>query len=104
MELTKRCMGITSKWAEHELRVIEGFYAKELYGRGGPPGLTAETITTGGLLDLRTKGQAVVYELYGPDGFIDAEGTFDLASELADIGLYDKLTLDYDSFDPSGRY
>jgi len=102
MELTKRCMGITSKWAEHELRVIEGFYAKELYGRGGPPGLTAETITTGGLLDLRTKGQAVVYELYGPDGFIDAEGTFDLASELADIGLYDKLTLDYDSFDPSG--
>ena len=102
MELTKRCMGITSKWSEHELRVIEGFYAKELYGKGGPPGLKAETITDGGLLDLRTKGQAVVYELYGPDGFIDAEGTYDLASELADIGLYDKLTLDYDSFDPSG--
>jgi len=102
MELTKRCMGITSKWAEHELRVIEGFYAKELYGRGGPPGLTPETITTDGLLDLRSKGRTVIYELYGPDGLIDAEGTFDLASELADIGLYDKLILDYDTFDPSG--
>jgi hypothetical protein len=102
MELTKRCMGITSKWAEHELRVIEGYYAKELYGLGHPSGLSPETITPNSLLDLRTKGRAVVYELYGPDGFIDAEGTFDLASELADVGLYDKLILDYDSYDPSG--
>jgi hypothetical protein len=102
MELTKRCMGITSKWAEHELRVVEGYYAKELYGLGHPSGLSPETITPNSLLDLRTKGRAVVYELYGPDGFIDAEGTFDLASELADVGLYDKLILDYDSYDPSG--
>ncbi len=103
MELTKRCMGITSKWAEHELRVIEGYYAKELYGLGGPPGLTPETITPESLLDLRTKGRGVVYELYGPDGNIDAEGTYDLISELADVGLYDKLILDYDSYDPSGN-
>ena len=102
MELTKTCMGIKSKWAEHELRVVEGYYAKELYGLGHPSGLAPETITPNSLLDLRTKGRAVVYELYGPDGFIDAEGTFDLASELADVGLYDKLILDYDSYDPSG--
>jgi hypothetical protein len=100
--ITKYAMGTSGKFSAYKLKAVEGFYAKELYGKGGAAGLLTETLTAGGLLDLRNKGQAVVYELYGPDGKMDPEVTFDLACNIAEIGLFDKLTLDYDIFNPDG--
>lgn len=102
IEMVKDVMGVNGNYKNHYLKVVEGYYAKELYGLGGPGGVEAETLTSGGLLDLRNKGRAVVYELVGPDGKIDPEGTFDLASDMAEIGMFDKLTLDYDNFNPDG--
>ena len=100
--ITKHAMGTSGKFSDYKLKAVEGFYAKELYGKGGAAGLETEILTTDGLLDLRNKGRAVVYELYGPDGKMDPEVTFDLACDIAEIGLFDKLTLDYDTFNPDG--
>ena len=100
--ITKHAMGTSGKFSDYKLKAVEGFYAKELYGKGGAAGLQTEILTTDGLLDLRNKGRAVVYELYGPDGKMDPEVTFDLACDIAEIGLFDKLTLDYDTFNPDG--
>ena len=87
---------------EFRLEVVEGFYAKELYGIGGPGKLTAETLEPNGILDLRTKGRAVVYELVGADGKVDFEATFDLCKAWAEVGYFDKLTLDFDTYNPDG--
>lgn len=100
--ITKHAMGTSGKFSNYKLKAVEGFYAKELYGKGGAAGLETEILTTDGLLDLRNKGRAVVYELYGPDGKMDPEVTFDLACDISEIGLFDKLTLDYDTFNPDG--
>ena len=100
--ITKHAMGTSGKFSNYKLKAVEGFYAKELYGKGGAAGLETEILTTDGLLDLRNKGRAVVYELYGPDGKMDPEVTFDLACNISEIGLFDKLTLDYDTFNPDG--
>lgn len=56
-----------------------------------------------GVLALRRKGQAVVYQLVGRDGKTDPRKTFDLAVFWKDYINYDKLTLDYDTYDPSGE-
>lgn len=99
IELTRPVIGSPrGKYRNHRLDIIEGFYAKELYGMGHPSGLKVETLTSGGLLDLRSKGRAVVYEITDRDGLIDGFGTFDVATDLAEVGLFDKLTLDYDSY------
>ena len=55
-----------------------------------------------GILDLRRKGQAVVYQLIDRAGKTDPEKTFDLAAYWKDYIDYDKLTLDYDTYDPNG--
>lgn len=55
-----------------------------------------------GILELRRTGQAVTYQLVGRDGKTDPAKTFDLAVFWKDYIQYDKLTLDYDTFDPSG--
>ncbi len=44
----------------------------------------------------------MVYELYGPDGKMDGDGTYDLAVALSYIGQFDKLVLDYDNFSADG--
>jgi len=74
------------------MKVVEGVYVPE----------TDEELTEGEFLDLRTKGQAVAYEIIGLDGNIDVAGTFMVASQLSERVRYNKLTLDYDNLDPSG--
>jgi|SRR6056300_105316 len=56
-----------------------------------------------GILSLRRKGQAVVYQLIDRNGNTDPRKTFELAVYWKDYINYDKLTLDYDTFDPSGE-
>lgn len=55
------------------------------------------------ILALRRKGQAVVYQLIDRNGKTDPQKTFDLAVYWKDYINYDKLTLDYDTYDPSGE-
>ena len=102
MELTKSIIGVRGKYANHKLDVVEGYYAKELYGLGGPGGVEEETLTPGGLLDLRNKGRVVVYEIINENGEMDPDATFDVATDLAEVGMFDKLILDYDTFNADG--
>lgn len=76
----------------YNIEIIEGVYVKE----------PQESITPDGILDLRTQGRAVVYEVIGPNGIIDKDKTFDTAVWLANNIRYDKIILDYDEIDPRG--
>ena len=49
-----------------------------------------------------TNGRAVVYELIGENGQIAHDKTFDLAVYLKNNIDFDKLILDYDSYNPDG--
>jgi hypothetical protein len=50
---------------------------------------------------LKRTGRAVVYQLIDKNGKIDHQKTFDLAVFWKDYINYDKLILDYDTFDPN---
>jgi len=56
-----------------------------------------------GILKLRRSGQAVVYQLINRKGETDPAKTFDLAAYWKDFINYDKITLDYDTYDLSGN-
>ena len=44
-----------------------------------------------------------IFELRDQNGKVDVEATFELAKIWSDAGTFDKLTLDYDTYDPSGE-
>jgi len=96
-QLYKQILSVEGKWAKHRLEVVEGFHGVEKYGQTGDG--TAETLTVGSILEKRTKGQAVVYELIGPNGKIDRDGSFELVDHWKQFGMFDKITLDYDTYD-----
>ena len=79
------------------------------YGNG-PDGWVArvplymgERPTPNSINDLKRTGRAVVYQLIDKGGNPDPQKTFDLAVFWKDYVDYDKLTLDYDTFDPNGQ-
>ena len=82
----------TGRFKDHRLVVVEGLYRKG----------ANETLTAGSINDLQTTGRAVVYELVDTKGVTDIGKTFDLAVYLKDNMYYEKLILDYDTFDPAG--
>ena len=87
----------------HSLIVVEGYYSPEKFGIGSPNNIKTEVLTTNGTLDLRSKGRAVVLELRDQKGKVDKEATFQLAKIWSDVGTFDKLTLDYDTYNPNGE-
>ena len=87
----------------YSLEVVEGYYAPETYGVGAPGKLQEEKLTADSILDFRNKGRAIVFELRNQKGQIDLEKTFDLALAWVEVGYFDNLILDYDSYDPSGE-
>lgn len=50
----------------------------------------------------RSEGRAVVYELHDSNGLIDIAKTFDLAVYLKTITTFEKLILDYDTYNIDG--
>lgn len=90
-EFVRRIRTDNDQFKNYNIEIVEGLYTKE----------PEEIITTDGILDLRTKGRAVVYELVGPNGAVDLDKTFDLATWIVKNISYDKLILDYDDYDPS---
>jgi len=87
----------------HSLIVVEGYYAPEKYGIGSLEKRQTEVLTANSTLDMRSKGRAVVFELRDQKGKVDKEATFELAKIWSDAGTFDKLTLDYDTYDPNGE-
>jgi len=85
------------------LIVVEGYYATEKYGIGSLEKRQTEVLTSNSTLDMRSKGRAVVFELRDQKGKVDKEATFELAKIWSDAGTFDKLILDYDTYDPSGE-
>lgn len=79
------------------------------YGKGPDgwiarvPLYTGETPSGGSINDLRRTGRAIGYQLIDKNGKTDPRKSFDLAVYWKDYLDYDKLTLDYDTFDPSGE-
>ena len=94
-----------SLFADFRVEVVEAFYSPDRYGvpvAGNK--LQPEILTENSLLWKRNKGLIVVYEVINEKGEIDADATFDIATLLKDkcSHLFEKLTLDYDEYDPSG--
>ena len=87
------------EFAQHRLTVSEGIYEPNpLFDDSG--NYIGERPS--GVLEKRRTGKAVVYQLIDKNGKTDPAKTFDLAVYWKDYIDYDKLTLDYDTFDPNG--
>ena len=80
------------QFSDYRLIVAEGLYRPE----------PTEILDVDGINYLMKNGQAVAYELLNKDGTIDPEKTFDLAVFWKDNINFDKLILDYDTYDPNG--
>lgn len=89
-ELFRSVNGNTDIFKDVRLIVTEGVY------RGGP----IETVAGDNL--TKQEGRLVVYKVVGEDGKIDYERTFDLAVFWKDYMNYDKLSLEYDTWNPNG--
>lgn len=80
-----------------------GSYGKGLDGWVARiPLYVGEKPSDGSINDLRRSGRAIGYQLIDKNGKTDPRKSFDLAVFWKDYLDYDKLTLDYDTFDPSG--
>ncbi len=81
----------TKQFEKFRLEVLEGYYEKGV----------GETLDeTDGINFLLSTGQAVVYHLIGENGKIAIEETFDLAVYWKDNLNFEKLILDYDTYNP----
>lgn len=81
-----------SEFEDFRLVVAEGYYRKA----------PSETLQEGSINDSLSKGYAVVYELIDEHGFNATEKTFDLATFWKDTLQFEKMILDYDTYDPNG--
>lgn len=77
----------------HNINVVEGFYKAE----------EGETLEIDSLNYQMTKGQAVVYEVIDRNGLVSIRETFRLAEYVKDFMQFEKMILDYDTYDPSGE-
>ena len=74
------------------LVVSEGIY------RPGP----SETMTKGGINDLKSKGRAIVYKAVDQNGVENALALFDIAEFLKDSVFYEEMRLSYDTLECNG--
>jgi hypothetical protein len=79
----------------HRLIVVEALYNPE------PAEINSDGWDTS-INKYRSEGRAVVYELHDSTGKIDAAKTFDLAVYLKTVTSFEKLILDYDTYEPDG--
>lgn len=94
---------------EKAAKTLAKQFPRGSYGKGPDgwiarvPLYTGETPSGGSINDLRRTGRAIGYQLIDKNGKTDPRKSFDLAVFWKDYLDYDKLTLDYDTFDPSGE-
>ena len=89
-EMYRTINGNTELFNDVRLIVSEGIY------KGGP----LETV--GGDNLKKQNGRVVVYQVIDREGKIDHVSTFDVAEYWKDYCFYDKITLDYDIYNPDG--
>jgi len=82
----------SGQFKDYRLIVAEGLY------RPGPQ----EQFDIESINGLSTQGRAVVYELRNSVGDIDLKKTFDLAVYWMNNLNFEKMILDYDTFNPDG--
>ena len=75
----------------YSLQVVEGFYVPQ------------EDLEIDSLNFKMSRGQCVVYELRDRNGLVPVEKTYDLAVHIKDFLNFEKMILDYDTYDPSGE-
>lgn len=80
-------------YSNHRLVVSEGWFN---------PLPAAREVAKSKWFSLFAAGTAVSYKLLNSAGSIDFEKTFELAVHLKDFLDYDRITLDYDTLNPSG--
>ncbi|MBH19971.1 MAG: hypothetical protein CL851_06020 [Crocinitomicaceae bacterium] len=90
MKLINKSSG-NSRFSEFRLQVVEGLYRSE-------PGETLDV--SDGINYLMSRGQTVVYEIIGKDGEISQDRTFELAVFWKNNLQFEKLILDYDTYNP----
>tara|TARA_B100000212_G_scaffold318614_1_gene275169 strand:- start:748 stop:1158 length:411 start_codon:yes stop_codon:yes gene_type:complete len=83
----------SKQFEDFRLIVSEGFY------QVGP---SENLDVSDGICHLKTTGQAVVYELRNTRGDIAFSKTFDLAVYWANNLDFEKLILNYDTYNPDG--
>jgi len=81
-----------AEFEDFRLVVAEGYYRKA----------PDEVLQEGSINDSLSKGYAVVYELIDEHGFNATKETFDLAVFWKDNLQFEKMILDYDTYDPNG--
>ena len=91
--LLREFMDDNDLFEDYRLIVAEGIYVAS----------STENVTTGGINWLKSLGRTVVYELYGLDGASAHEKAFDLATWWKDSLKFEKMILDYDTYDPNGE-
>lgn len=89
-EMYRTINGNTELFNDVRLIVSEGIY------KGGP----LETV--GGDNIKKQNGRVVVYQVIDREGKIDHAATYDIAKYWKDYCFYDKITLDYDIYNPDG--
>ena len=83
----------SKEFENFRLEVLEGFYVPE----------ATETLdVTDGVNHFKINGQTVVYHLINNSGDLAIEKTFDLAVYWKDHLNFEKLTIDYDTYNPDG--
>lgn len=87
----KSAQAFLDKNNRHNINVVEGFY------KPGPN----ETLVIDSLNDQMSKGRAVVYEVIDRNGQVSLRETFRLAEYVKDFYQFEKMVLDYDTYDPS---
>lgn len=93
--------------SEENAKKISRSVPKSSYGKGPDgwiarvPSYLGERPTANSINDLRREGRAIGYQLIDKHGKTDPRKSFDLALFWKDYIDYDKLSLDYDTFDPN---
>lgn len=82
-----------ARFSNHSLFISDGLVKPQ----------DTETLTSGDIRELQTKGRAVVYEVLDNKGKNDAYATFQLANYWKDNHLFQGLILHFDSMEPLGE-
>ena len=95
--------------SEQNAKTISKTVPRSSYGKGPDgwiarvPAYMGERPTSNSINDLRRDGRAIGYQLIDKYGKTDPRKSFDLAVFWKDYVDYDKLSLDFDTFDPNGE-
>lgn len=90
----------SDNFIDHRIIVSDGVYEPTPYFVDGI--YSGERPTSGSINDYRRTGKAIGYQIIDKKGKSDPVASFDLAVFWKDYANYDKLILDYDTFNVDG--